>query len=120
MKKTWRHKSVLSSIAQTLEPIKPAKLYVYLPGYLSPCIITGDNLRPDILFSTAEYTLFFIELTVDVETNLDNNPHRKEHKYRPLLTDLAKDYNKNNFFNLSFSCLGIFGNSSDSFLQMYN
>ena len=56
---------------------------------------------------------------MDFETNLDNNPHRKEHKYRPLLTDLAKDYNKNNFFNLSFSCLGIFGNSSDSFLQMY-
>ena len=54
------------------------------------------------------------------ETNLDNNAHRKELKHRPLLTDLAKDYNKIKFVNLCISCLGILGNSSDSFLQMYN
>ena len=94
MKKTWRHKSALDFIAQTLESIKPAQFCVDLPGYLSPYKITGDNLHPDILLSTADTTFYIIELTVDFETNLDNNAHRKEHKYRPLLTDLAKDYNK--------------------------
>ena len=59
-------------------------------------------------------------LTVGFETNLDNYAHRKELKYRPLLTDLAEDYNKIEFVNLCISCLGIFGNSSDSFLQMCN
>ena len=117
---TWRHDSALSFIAQTLQSIKPAKLYVDLPGYLSPCTITGDSLRLDILLSTADNTLYIIELTVGFETNLDNNAHRKELKYRPLLTDLAKDYNKIEFVNLCISCLGIFGNSSDSFLQMCN
>ena len=117
---TWRHDSALSFIAQTLQSIKPAKLYADLPGYLSPCTITGDSLRPDILLSTADNTLYIIELTVGFETNLDNNAHRKELKYRPLLTDLAKDYNKIKFVNLCISCLGIFGNSSDSFLQMCN
>ena len=54
------------------------------------------------------------------ETNLDNNAHRKELKFHPLLTDLAKHYNKTKFVNLYISCRGIFGNSSDSFLQMCN
>ena len=39
-------------------------------------------------------------------------------KYRSLLADLAKDYNKIKFVNLFVSCLGIFGSSSESFLQM--
>ena len=55
-----------------------------------------------------------------LETNLYNNAHRKELKYRPLHTDLAKDYNKIKFVNLCISCLAIFGNSSDSYLQMCN
>ena len=50
----------------------------------------------------------------------NHNAHRKELKYRPLLTDLAKDYSKIKVVNLCISCLGIFGNSSDSFLQMLN
>ena len=54
------------------------------------------------------------------ETNLENNNHRKEPKYRPLLTDLAKHYNRIRFASLCISCLVIFGNSSDSFPQMCN
>ena len=100
--------------------MKPAKLYVDLPDYLSPCTITGDSLRADILLSTADKTLYIIELTVGLESNLDNTAYRKELMYHPLLTDLAKDYNKTKFVNLCISCLGIFGNSSDSFLQMFN
>ena len=54
------------------------------------------------------------------ETNLDNNTHFKELKYGPLVTNLANDYNKVNSVNLCISCFGIFGNSSDSFLEMCN
>ena len=81
---TWRHNSALKFLAQTLQSIRSAKLYVNLPGYLSPCIITGDRLRPDILFSTADNILYIIELTVGFETNLNINASRKELKYRPL------------------------------------
>ena len=99
--------------------MKSVKLYADLPGYLSPCTITGDSLRPNIILSTADNVLYIIELTVGFETNLNNNARRKELKYRPLLTDLANDYKQVKFINLSISCLGIFGNSSDSFLKLY-
>ena len=52
------------------------------------------------------------------ETNLDINSQRKEEKYRPLLKDLNCDYRQVQFVNLSTSCLGIFGQSSDFFLEM--
>ena len=90
-----------------------------LPDYLSPCIITGDSHRSDILLSTTNNGLYIFELTVGIETNLANNAHRKELKYRSLVTDLAKEYHSVEFINPSISCLGIFGQSSESFPNMY-
>ena len=69
---------------------------------------------------TADNILYIIELTVGFETNLNNNAHRKELKYRPLLSDLATDYKEIKFVNLCISCLGIFGTSSNSLLKMCN
>ena len=77
----------------------------------------GDSLRPDMILSTAD-KLYIIELTVGFETNLANNARRKELKYRSLVTDLSNDYHSIEFINLSISCLGIFGQSSESFLTM--
>jgi len=114
---TWRHNSALRFLAQTLQSVNSSKLYVDLPGYLSPCIIMGDSLRPDMILSTAD-KLYIIELTVGFETNLANNARRKELKYRSLVTDLSNDYHSIEFINLSISCLGIFGQSSESFLTM--
>ena len=115
---TWRLNSALRFIAQTVESVNSSKLYADLPGYLSPCIITGDSLRPDMLLSTADNRLYIIELTVGFETNLSNNTRRKELKYRSLLTDLSNDYHTIDFVNLSMSSLGMFGQSSDSFVKM--
>ena len=89
-----------------------------LPGYLSPCIITGNSLRPDMLLSTVDNRLYIIELTVGFETNIADNAHRKELKYHSLVTDLANEYHSVEFINLSINCLGIFGQSSESFLNM--
>ena len=44
--------------------------------------------------------------------------NHKELKYHSLRADLTKDFNKIKFVNLSVRCLGIFGNSSESVLQM--
>ena len=92
--------------------MRSAKLYVGLAGYLSPCIITGDNLRPDIILSITDNILYIIELTVGFEKNLNNNANRKEFRYRPLRADLDKDFNKIKFVDLSVSYLGILGNFS--------
>ena len=112
--------SALKFLVETLQSIQHAKLYVDLPGYLPPCIVTGNSLRPDILLSTADNILYIIELTVGFETNLNNNAHRKELKYRHLLSDLATDYKEIKFINLCISFLGIFASSSNSFLRMCN
>ena len=79
-----RHNSALKFLADTLQTIQHAKLYVDLPGYHSPCIVTGNSLHPDIRLSTADNILYIIELTVGFKTNLNNNTHRKELEYRPF------------------------------------
>ena len=94
--------------------------YVDFPRYLSPSLITGDNLRPDMLISTSCNTLYVIELSVGFETNPKNNANRKFTKYRYLLNDLSSKYCHVKFMNLSISSLGIFGQSCDSLIQMCN
>ena len=79
---------------------------------------TGDRLRLGIIFSAADNILYIIELAVGFEGNLHINTSRKELKYRPLQADLDKAYDRIKFINLCISSLGIYGNSSDSFLQM--
>ena len=81
---TWRHNSALKFLAEMLQTIQNAKLYFDLPGYLSPCIVTGNSLSPYILLSTAGNILLIIELNVGFETNLNNNAYRNGLKYRPL------------------------------------
>ena len=115
---TWQHNSALHFLAQTFQSVDSSKLYVDLPGYLSPCIITGDSLQPDMLLSTIGNRLYIIELTVGFETNLANNAHQKELKCHSLVTDLTNTYHSEEFINLSMSFLGIFGQTSASFLKM--
>ena len=54
---TWRHNSALHFVASTLQSARNSSMYVDLPGFLSPCIITGDQLRPDMLLSIGKTTL---------------------------------------------------------------
>ena len=105
-------------IANPLQSIVGSTLYVDLPGFLSPCIITGYTLRPDLLLVTADRKLFVLELTVGFETNLNINAHRKQEKYHQLLQTLSSQFPLVKFVNLSVSCLGIFGCSANSFIDM--
>ena len=111
--------TALHFIVSTLKDIKDTSLFVDLPGFLSPCIITGEQFRPDMLLSTASIILYIIELTVGFETNIDNNASRKYEKYPNLIQELSSNYHKVKFINISISSLGIFGNSCDAYIQMY-
>ena len=71
-----------------------------------------------MLISTPCNTLYVLELSVGLETNLDNNADRKLTKYRYLLNDLTPKYRHIKFVNLSIGSLGIFGQSCDSFIQI--
>ena len=95
-----------------------ATLYVDIPGFKSPTIITGDTYRPDLLLSCSNGSLYVVELTVGYESNLENNVKRKKAKYRELVKQLNQDFNEVKFVNLSMSSLGIFAQECSSFLEM--
>ena len=71
-------------------------MYVDLPGFVSPSVITGDELRPDLLLTIGNKILYILELTVGFETNLKTNSDRKLEKYLTLVTDQENIYNNNN------------------------
>ena len=82
---TWRYDSVLSLIASTIQSAKFSDLYVDLPGYISPCLLTGDKLRPDLLITLQTKCIYILELTIGYESNLQNNATRKRQKYENLI-----------------------------------
>ena len=115
---TWRHDSVLYFIAQTLQPSNNSTLFVDLPGYNNPSVLTGDTFRPDLLLSFSTDCLYILELSVGYESNLENNVDRKRERYRDLITDQKKHFKSVKFVNLSISCLGVFSKECHTFLDM--
>ena len=115
---TWRHNSVLNFITSSLLNVERSKLYVDLPGFISPSVITGDQLRPDLLLAIENKVLYILELTFGFETNLKTNSVREHEKYLPLIADQKKKYNQVKFINVSVSSLGVFAESTKSFQDL--
>ncbi len=84
---TWRHDSVLNFIANIVQPMNFNNLYVDLPGFLNPSIVTSDKYRPDLLLMTKDNCLYILELTVGYETNLRNNIKHKQEKYKDVIKE---------------------------------
>ena len=80
----------------------------------------GDHFHIDMPLSAANNTLYIIELSFGFETNVDDNANREDKRYHSLRHELSSKYHKVKFVNISISSLGIFGNSCDIFIQMYN
>ena len=115
---TWRHNSVLNFLATSLKVVEGSSMYADIPGFPSPSITTGHDLRPDLLLHTKDNCLYILELTIGFETNLNNNAERKHLKYSQLVSDLRSQYKSVTFVNLTMSSLGIYANSCLSFLEM--
>ena len=98
---TWRQYSALHFVASTLQSVRNSSLYADLPGFLSLCIITGDQPRQDILSSIGKTTLYVIELTDGFESNVYSNAERKHEKFYQLTRDLSLDFHCVQFINLS-------------------
>ena len=116
---TWCHNSVLLYLAKTFSSFSDCLLYAGLPSFLSPSVITGDSLRPDLVLISNNSTLYILELTLGFESNIQINSDRKASKYSSLLLDLNHAYSDVKFINLSMSTLGIKGTSSGSLLLMF-
>ena len=115
---TWRHDSVLNSIAKTFSTLPDCSLYADLPTFLSPSFITGSAFRPDLLIITKENVLYILELTIGFETNIQINSERKASKYHHLQQTLLPNYKQIKFINLSMGALGTIGSSSESFSDL--
>ena len=59
---TWRHDSALNFLASSFQCLNNCYFYVELPQYFSPSLVTGDDLRPDMLISTPSNALYVLEL----------------------------------------------------------
>ena len=115
---TWRHDSILNFIANNLPSQHFQNIFVDLPGFSNPSIITGDKHRPDLLLTTKDNCLCILELTVGYETNLRNNIERKRSKYAVQIKDQMKHFKTVKFVNLSVSALGVFDQESLAFIEM--
>jgi hypothetical protein len=89
---TWKHDSVLNFLATNLQTVSGSCLYVDLPGYKSPSIITVDCYRPDLLLSTSSGCLYIVEVTDWYESNLEKNVQRKKAKYSELIREQSEYY----------------------------
>ena len=105
-------------IATTFRSLQHAKSFADIPGFLSTSVITRDDLRPDLLLSLSNKSLYILELTVGYESNLVSNAERKKQKYRELAQQLKNDYDKVNFVNLSTSALGIYDKNTTNLVDM--
>ena len=113
---TWRHNSVLKIIANTLSR-SCKSLYVDLPSFAFPCIVTRDQERPDIVI-VQHKTVTLVELTVGFETNMAGNSTRKREKYKPLMNRLKSSYNKVVYCNVSMGACGFIEKDSKRFFEL--
>ena len=114
----WRHDSILLFIAKSFQSSQHAKIFANIPGYITPSVVTGDDLRPDLLISISDKWLYILELTVGFESNLRTNAERKAQKYRDLVLQQSNKYANVKFINLLMSALGIFDKGTSDFLDM--
>ena len=77
-----------------------------LNTFKSPCIITGNSFRPDLIVEMSTRHLVVIELTVGYETNLEKNYVRKKEKYKILIDNLKNKYCSVKYVNLSMGSIG--------------
>ena len=60
-----------------LKLLNCSKLYADLPGYMSPSVVRGDTLRPDLVLTIENKCIYILELTIGFESNLLDNAKRK-------------------------------------------
>ena len=84
---TWRHDSVLNYIATFLKRFA-RELYPDVTNFSSPSIITGEEMRPDLLIILNRLKMSVVELTIGFESSIAKNEVRKRNNYKSLTQSL--------------------------------
>ena len=61
-----------------------------LPNYMSPSVITWDDLRPDFHLQSVDNILYVLELTVGFEMKIRSNASHKKSMYYNTSWGLCK------------------------------
>ena len=61
---TLCNNSMLQFIASCFKSVPDSVLYVDLPGFITPSVISGNSIRPDLLFTVSKKCLCILESTV--------------------------------------------------------
>ena len=109
---------MLQFIANSLKSVSDSVLYVDLPDFITPSILSGYYLRPDLFLTISKKCLYILELTVGFEANLLTNAVRKAKKYEDLLRLQQRQVDNVKCISLSISTLGVFSLQPNDFLIM--
>ena len=94
------------------------QVFADIDHYMSPSIITGEDLRPDLIVVHQSKDIYVLELTVGFEPNIQKNAARKYEKYETVLEEFKFTYNGVTFINLSMGACGVIGASAVDFPSM--
>ena len=72
-----RHDSILLNLGRILQINNSIHIYIDIPGYKCPTMITRENQRPGLIV-ISNNKLYLLELAAGYETNIDLNSKRKE------------------------------------------
>ena len=63
----WRHDSIIVNMAKFITALKNVQVFADIEQYMSPSIITGEDLRPDLVVVHQSKDIYVLELTVGFE-----------------------------------------------------
>ena len=103
---TWRHDSVLQTIAYHLQILasKGYEIYVDMAGFMGPERVF-ESQRPDIVICFKN-VVYSIELTICFETNFEKSREYKKARYENLKSNLIDKRKELKLFYVEFSSLG--------------
>ena len=60
----WRHDAIIANIAKFFTALKNVQVFADIDQRMSPSIITGEDLRPDLIVVHQSRDIYVLELTV--------------------------------------------------------
>ena len=110
---TWRHNSVLLTIAHYLAPLvgHAINLFVDIDGYRNPAMCFR-TMRPDVVLVDHD-NMIVMELTVCFETNSIKSREYKKRRYKELKDDSLIHCNKFEIIFIEITTLGFVTNNID-------
>ena len=101
-----RHDSIIVNMAKFLTALKNVQVFADVDQYMSPSIITGEDLRLDLVVVHQRTDICVSEYTAGFESNIQKNAARKYKTRETSLEERKLSYDEVTFINLSVGACG--------------